>query len=80
MVAADTSKSQFFLHPNFISCERVAISRCLVGTPRGLKREKRKRRRESVTEGKERARERERAGKREDVKMGRCEDRKREDV
>ena len=71
-------KIAIFLHPNFISCERVAISRCLVGTPRGLKREKRKRRRESVTEGKERARERESRQERrcEDGKMRRQKERR----
>ena len=74
---------------NLISCEKVAISWRLVGTARGLKREKKKK--ETVAEGK-RARERERGGERErkrgrrrgqeirceDVKMRRCEEERKE--
>ena len=86
-------KSQFyrsFWHSNLVSCERVDVSWSVVGTARGLKRERRRRRewkgrerqrgeREREREREEREREREREKRErmwgcEDVKMWRCED------
>ena len=82
-----TSESQFYLNvwdSNIISGEGVAISWCLVGTERGLKREKKKERdRDQGQEGKrekEREREKGREIRCEDenmwrwehVKIGRC--------
>ena len=79
-------KSQFYLsfwHSNLVSCERVDVSWSVVGTARGLKRERRRRRewkgrerqrgeREREREREKRERERERERKRE--RMWGCED------
>ena len=86
-VAIDNSKSQFYLsfwHSNLVSCERVDVSWSVVGTARGLKRERRRRRewkgRERQRGERERERERKRERERErereceDVRMWRCED------
>ena len=92
-VHPDNLKSQFYLsfwHSNLVSCERVDVSWSVVGTARGLKRERRRRRewkgRERQRGEREREREKEREREREkerenvrmwgceDVKMWRCED------
>ena len=85
-VHPDKLKSQFYLsfwHSNLVSCERVDVSWSVVGTARGLKRERRRRRewkgrerqrgeREREREREEREREREK--ERENVRMWGCED------